>query len=1061
LLQYLMIGTRKRNIMPARTSPGQTRSAPPFQGLGGGEKLAMGARLRIGSANVGTMKGRSLEVVEMVERRRLDFCCLQETRWKGGNARTFGRYKFFWSGCEGGTAGVGVLVADKWVDHVLEVKRISERIMVLRVKVEKSVLNLITVYAPQVGRPMEEKEEFFVDLRKILSSVARDERLVVCGDLNAHVGTASDGFEGVHGGHGFGVRNVEGEMLLEFADALDLAVANTWFKKTDGQLVTYESGGCRTTVDYILVRQCERALVGNVTVMQGEAVLQQHKLLVCMLAWKELNKKKKREKFTSRCKVWKLREAQTRSTFQSRVEARLNVRAMGNVEEVWCGLKDCLLEEAEKVCGKTKGPRRHNETWFWSDEVGEVVKEKQRQYHIFDKAKKMYETFKTDANKKTMEVAKKSYQQAKRNAKQAVSKAQEEERKRFGDELDDENRKGTVFRVARQMVRKNRDVVGGGCVRDTNGRMVVEDEERLEVWRAYYDKLSNEEFPWNKDALTVADVKSGPSEQISPEEVRAAIEKMKNNKAAGPSGVVADMVKAAGEAGIIWVTDMCNAVVRDGRIPADWCKSWMVNVYKGKGDAMECGSYRGIKLLEHVMKILERVIECRVRNIVKIDEMQCGFMPGKGTTDAIFIVRQLQEKHLAKNKDLWMAFVDLEKAFDRVPREVVWWALRTLGVDEWLITVIKAMYVDATTSVRLSGIESRGFKVKVGVHQGSVLSPLLFVIVLEALSRTFRGGLPMEILYADDLVLMAESEELLIEKFRKWRTGLEEKGLRVNMGKTKVMRCHVSAHQAEESGKYPCGVCKKGVGRNSIRCTSCLAWIHKKCSGISGSLQNVKDYQCKRCRDGNPTRQDALKEVSLGTREKLECVEKFCYLGDMIGAGGGAEVASRTRVRCAWGKFKELAPILTSRGASLKVKGKVYRACVQRVLVHGSETWPMKIEDMKRLERTERMMVRWMCGVTLKNKIANVDLNRRLDIECVADVVRRGRLRWLGHLERKDRSDWVSACRNFKVEGVNSRGRSRKTWDECVRNDMKFCDLRIDQAQDRAGWRRLIMRKTS
>jgi hypothetical protein len=75
--------------------------------------------------------------------------------------------------------------------------------------------------------------------------------------------------------------------------------------------------------------------------------------------------------------------------------------------------------------------------------------------------------------------------------------------------------------------------------------------------------------------------------------------------------------------------------------------------------------------------------------------------------------------------------------------------------------------------------------------------------------------------------------------------------------------------------------------------------------------------------------------------------------------------------------------------------------------------------------------------------------------------VRRGRLRWLGHLEHKDRSDWVSACRNFKVEGVNNRGRSRKTWDECVSKDMKFCDLRIDQAQDHAGWRRLIMRKTS
>ena len=77
-------------------------------------------------------------------------------------------------------------------------------------------------------------------------------------------------------------------------------------------------------------------------------------------------------------------------------------------------------------------------------------------------------------------------------------------------------------------------------------------------------------------------------------------------------------------------------------------------------------------------------------------------------TDAIFIVRQLQEKYLGEKKDLWIAFVDLEKAFDRVPREVVWWALKSLGVDDWIVSVIKAMYEDATTRVKLNGRESRG-----------------------------------------------------------------------------------------------------------------------------------------------------------------------------------------------------------------------------------------------------------------------------------------------------------------------------------------------------------------
>ena len=110
-----------------------------------------------------------------------------------------------------------------------------------------------------------------------------------------------------------------------------------------------------------------------------------------------------------------------------------------------------------------------------------------------------------------------------------------------------------------------------------------------------------------------------------------------------------------------------------------------------------------------------------------------------------------------------------------------WWfgghrALRYLGVDEWIVSVIKAMNEDATTEVRLNGRESNAFSVRVGIHQESVLSPLLFVIVLEAMSREFREGLPMELFYADDLVLMADSEELLMEKLRKWENRDESKG---------------------------------------------------------------------------------------------------------------------------------------------------------------------------------------------------------------------------------------------------------------------------------------------
>ena len=102
-----------------------------------------------------------------------------------------------------------------------------------------------------------------------------------------------------------------------------------------------------------------------------------------------------------------------------------------------------------------------------------------------------------------------------------------------------------------------------------------------------------------------------------------------------------------------------------------------------------------------------------------------------------------------------------------------------------------------------------------------MLSPQLFIIVLEALLKAFRGGLPWEILYANDLVLIAKLEVDLIKKIQKWKNGFESKGLRVNVTETKVMKCNQGLQVGENSGKWPCGICRKGVGRNSIQCESC------------------------------------------------------------------------------------------------------------------------------------------------------------------------------------------------------------------------------------------------
>src|SRR6059036_3042747 len=114
----------------------------------------------------------------------------------------------------------------------------------------------------------------------------------------------------------------------------------------------------------------------------------------------------------------------------------------------------------------------------------------------------------------------------------------------------------------------------------------------------------------------------------------------------------------------------------------------------------------------------------------------------------------------------------------------------------------------------------------------------------------------------------------------------------------------------------------EGGGGNSICCTACKKWIHGRCSRVVGGLAKVKDFKCRNCSGGGMKVVDGVGQFVLEAREELEVVDKFCYLGDFIGKGGGAEEASRARVRCAWGKFRDLRRLSTTRGASLRVKGE-------------------------------------------------------------------------------------------------------------------------------------------
>ena len=139
-------------------------------------------------------------------------------------------------------------------------------------------------------------------------------------------------------------------------------------------------------------------------------------------------------------------------------------------------------------------------------------------------------------------------------------------------------------------------------------------------------------------------------------------------------------------------------------MPSEWDDSFIFIVFKGKDEAINRCDYHGLKLTEHVLKVVGKIIEVIILDVVNVDDMQFGFMPGCGTTDAIFILRQIEEKYIGKNCNLYFAFVDLEKVFGRVLRKVLWWALRKVGIPEWILSVVQIMYQNARNRVRINNL---------------------------------------------------------------------------------------------------------------------------------------------------------------------------------------------------------------------------------------------------------------------------------------------------------------------------------------------------------------------
>ncbi|GFO25468.1 retrovirus-related pol polyprotein from type-1 retrotransposable element r2 [Plakobranchus ocellatus] len=348
-------------------------------------------------------------------------------------------------------------------------------------------------------------------------------------------------------------------------------------------------------------------------------------------------------------------------------------------------------------------------------------------------------------------------------------------------------------------------------------------------------------------------------------------------------------------------------------------------------------------------------------------------------------------KYTEKNKNLYMAFVDLEKAYDRVPRDLVYWCLRKRMVPERLVKLVMATYQESTTKVRTVHGRTESFQIEVGLHQGSGLSPFLFAIVLDTISAEMREGLPKELLFADDLAVIAETEQDLQRRWIIWQKTMEAKGLKVNTGKTEVM------------------VSGKGDERIVIR-----------------------------DKEG----------------ETLNQVQKFKYLGLMLGEKGGSMLAVRAKVKAAWEKWREIGPVIGDKKMPRKLKTKLYTTMVRPVILYGAECWVVGQKEEQLLETTEMRMLRRIRGVTLEDKMRSDDIRKELGVCPIGEKARESRLRWFGHVMRREPENHLKQMLNLEVPGRRPRGRPKGRWRDGITRDMKQLHIEAEDAEDRSFWRK-------
>ena len=553
----------------------------------------------------------------------------------------------------------------------------------------------------------------------------------------------------------------------------------------------------------------------------------------------------------------------------------------------------------------------------------------------------------------------------------------------------------------------------------------------------YYSNLLNNSNPTDETILeelpqfpTVHEMDVPPTL----EEVKKAIESLKNGKTPGPDGIPGEIFKCGDE-------DLCHAILsifqrcwQTIEVPKQWLHAIVTTLYKRKGEQSICGNYRGLSLLDVAGKIFAKILATRFNQHIAekiLPDSQCGFRADRSTSDMIFVCRQLLEKGREQSQPLSFAFIDLRKAFYTVDRGLLFSILRRFGCPPIFLGLLVALHSGNSAAVRVGGRVSNTFQVTMGVKQGCVLAPVLFNVFLLAVTLlASRHSENLERSPGVQLRYRCDGGAFNLQRLKSTR-------------KTKLMTVH-DMQYADDAAI---------VAGAAMELQNELGVMEAQFSRVGLMMNTDKTEVMHSAGVGQPIsiRNEVLNETS-----------EFTYLGSIISNSCTLDREINNRISKASASFGQLSErVYLNRNIKLSTKIKVYQAIVISILLYGSETWTLYSKQLKLLNTFHLRCLRRILRITWKDKVPNNDILSRCGCDSIHSMIAERMLRWAGHMQRMPNERLPKAVFYSEMaEGTRPVGRPKKRYKDQLREILKKCSIDPNNfetlADDRASWRMAV-----